>query len=746
MLIVDHPRLMTLHESSHYLSLQPYQTGPLGLLPDTEVEGMLLTPKTVLRSRGQVELYLTAERARTGRLGLMRCMLYDGPGVIDRLLRVIAEMSINVAYMRSGPVRNGHLHLVEVLLDWDQSPYRGASETRPSVVRSYREIGFRIPIMQHRYALLYEAILTALPTEVFLDDAYQVGRRLPSLQITPLANRHQNSSGARRKVIRRQGMPRTGMKGTSPFRPSFVEVLPEEHRVITEACAYADNELPLFIACAESDTRTLRIAIPHRERARRVVTAALIHADNPGALHTVMEVIEASGFNVITSVTRRLDSSTAELEVTLEPTIKAHLHEEAKLRQERTSDNGDDHWLDVAKSELAAAVEAVAADADFSAPDLWNPSSPERVAWLQTQIERFIAHEANDEIATRWEVHEIEISQPRYPAPAAGARPRSHTPRRSHHPDGYVDRPRDLEGRLRKQATVQIEDGLEKLEEFQQTRRVHDKRRWLHKLRVLDNFEPKIFFSYPQGARSVAKDLKAAIKEASSGLFQFLEYQERDFSSIQDEVARRITSADFFIGIWHHELLTDYVRGTEREDRKAGPFAVSPWLPYEFGLARQLQIPSIVIHSGWLPETLTSRINLALAEPSYDPDDPSKAASDVAEYVMKYWEPTVRAQRRPIDPDGSHTTATGAAESPTDANGDGADQEAPESAEMVDVSDAAVARVEIESLLQGPVREVVIRLGELDDKVLLDLTVAERAGKARKSLLEAIGREQRRRG
>jgi hypothetical protein len=85
--------------------------------------------------------------------------------------------------------------------------------------------------------------------------------------------------------------------------------------------------------------------------------------------------------------------------------------------------------------------------------------------------------------------------------------------------------------------------------------------------------------------------------------FEVEEYQDQDGREILTEVTRRINKCDYFIGIWHHE--------------EGSHTTVSPWMPFEYGVAMALGKGCYVVCSASLPLTVRNRINPATANPTY---------------------------------------------------------------------------------------------------------------------------------
>ena len=145
----------------------------------------------------------------------------------------------------------------------------------------------------------------------------------------------------------------------------------------------------------------------------------------------------------------------------------------------------------------------------------------------------------------------------------------------------------------------------------------------LVKTRVKKGSKPTIFLSFPKNAAKHA-DL---IREALEGYYEFSEYQQPDGEIILDEVLKRVLDSDYFIGIWHHD---------DSLPTAGGKFNISPWMPFEYGVAFAAKKQSIVIHSEKLDEKVWKRINPGVNNPEYtDIFFKSSTVDTVSNYCRK---------------------------------------------------------------------------------------------------------------
>jgi len=120
----------------------------------------------------------------------------------------------------------------------------------------------------------------------------------------------------------------------------------------------------------------------------------------------------------------------------------------------------------------------------------------------------------------------------------------------------------------------------------------------------IDRALPMVFLSFPHVARRHA-DL---VVQKFKGVFDVVRYEPRGGESISAKVLEMITRADYYIGIWHHD---------ESTPMGNGKYGITPWMPYEYGIASALGKPKVIIHSERLHEDIWKRIDSSIATPEY---------------------------------------------------------------------------------------------------------------------------------
>jgi predicted amino acid-binding ACT domain protein len=124
------------------------------------------------------------------------------------------------------------------------------------------------------------------------------------------------------------------------------------------------------------------------------------------------------------------------------------------------------------------------------------------------------------------------------------------------------------------------------------------------KIRNKKDFKQRIFISYPYSAREHV----ALIKQNLAKDYYLDEYQDADGEIILTEVIRKIKACDFFLAVWHHD---------EQMPVGNGKYSISPWMPFEYGVALAEKKDSYIVHSSKLDERVWKRINPAAAVPEY---------------------------------------------------------------------------------------------------------------------------------
>lgn len=113
-----------------------------------------------------------------------------------------------------------------------------------------------------------------------------------------------------------------------------------------------------------------------------------------------------------------------------------------------------------------------------------------------------------------------------------------------------------------------------------------------------------IFLSYPRNAKEHAGLIEAALGEE----YDVKVYDLGGPEDITSAVLSLIAECDYFIGIWHHD---------ENLPTADGNYGISPWMPFEYGIAKALKKPALVVHSDRLDEKIWKRVSPGIPNPEY---------------------------------------------------------------------------------------------------------------------------------
>lgn len=134
-------------------------------------------------------------------------------------------------------------------------------------------------------------------------------------------------------------------------------------------------------------------------------------------------------------------------------------------------------------------------------------------------------------------------------------------------------------------------------------------------------YVPSIFLSYAARATSIA----TALRRRLSAHFVVSESQISPGSNVRDEVQRRISLADYFLAIW-----------TADPNR---PGEISPWLPYELGIAAALKKPTLLVVSRGIRDIVWRRVQYGVLLSPFDDVAREGRLAEIVEYCKIHWLP-----------------------------------------------------------------------------------------------------------
>jgi predicted amino acid-binding ACT domain protein len=248
-----------------------------------------------------------------------------------------------------------------------------------------------------------------------------------------------------------------------------------------------------------------------------------------------------------------------------------------------------------------------------------NKNPPMKKGDIPRWIENIIAASVSKQQRNILNRYEVSVTLPRYPKIENGIE--------------------EISLKTGKEIVIEEEDKIPIEQRISQTieRLKQLKPPYLHdRLRLIEIVEkrfikrkPSIFLSYPEPAGIHA----SLLKESLDDIYEVREYMEADLEVITKAVINQIAACDYFIGIWHHE-----------KNEKSG-YSVSPWLPFEYGIAKALKKPFAIVYSEKLPKSITDRIDHGVSKPKYaDVTFERKTIPIILDYCKEHWPSMERYQ------------------------------------------------------------------------------------------------------
>jgi len=626
MLVLDYLRSMKPDpRGGGVITIPAFHTGILGFIPGTAVFSNLTTSEGSSESwRRTAELLVSPFTEPIGRMFHMEVLLEDRPGVVLKVLEAIHRLGLNIVKQESTIINTDRHHFVQFVLDWGTSELRDYRPSLPADRFSLSPVRDRIPTDDARYVCLYKELMLRCAEVIWVDQAY--GRPVPSILIRPFCNRR--FEAGERQEIRASG------------RNYSVELAlpPNTIKRIRESTDAAEDERIPYLIGSYALHRTLRIFFPSRAKAERSTRLAFYHRDREGAVELFTSLLKECKFNIWTSLLRKIDENVAVLEVLVTYT--------------ETEGGSDDRMLEVLRTgkkpptgKVAQVQREIRAAREFAQILSERAGEPGEGGRVRRALER-ARHEYGLRICSpgyphhlRWDAllsfgKELEVER---------------TPLRvKDFLRAFTRVPPQAEPRSQISPTRPAEVDTNELDRVAESEDV--KRRGFASVvrrRIAEEAggPSRIFLSYPVTADKHADLVKTALER--DFCCQVVEYQEPNFADITRTATTLIQSSDYFIGIWHHELASG----------RLGPAMVSPWMPFEYGVAvgnfstetptgevKPISENAILLFSELLPKEITRRIQQGFAHPSYsDLTFESVTLRKILDHAGSVW----RLARRP---------------------------------------------------------------------------------------------------
>jgi hypothetical protein len=618
MLVLDYPReLLAINGrhpdfavAKHAITIPPFHTGHLGFVPDSEVHIGLLAPYTQYGTHCEV---LVTPYESGKHLARITCTMLDQRGVVKKLVDALFSLNVNILLLETSAIHHSRYHQVNLLFDWGTSEYDPTEKSSFSDQQRYHPYSTNFPIDLRCYVLLFETIVRYCLEDLALD--HIAGLCLPSLYIRPVTSPSDLEPKDRIKIRRtidilvpNKRSKKEREKAKKKFPGHAAVTLSKELEHVLRQRLDVDAESPLeCLLISETQDRILRAFFPNPKEVGKIVHVGISHQDQPGAMSNLLTLVRIAGFNVLTGLLRQSDGITRMWE--------------GLLRYEGTR-------------------------------KLEDRNSPGIYRWVADRL-AYAARAAGEEAPAGLKRYDLRIGPPRYssrgllrssgndssaPIPLLRALDQLLKTTRDG-PDDVAER--DYVAGQMEEFKKESELKFGEPPDWERERRLAEERKSsLHTanrsaadrkdlLKLYDLIEagrfarirPRIFLSYPFSASSKAQLVEDKLKEH----FEFVRYQEGDSKIIVNEVIHRIESCDYFIGIWDPDRAKPASRGASDGKRSApaSGWPVSPWLPFEYGIAKTARKPTVLAHHNNLEKGVWSRISPEVAQPSYDDDEAS---------------------------------------------------------------------------------------------------------------------------
>lgn len=293
---------------SDCIEVPPFH-GHLGLMPDSDYYISLLHAPL---AAGGCEICITPYEQQLEFLFSLRCVLKEQRGVVNRLLRAIAAMDVNIVSWESSILETNGGHGVFMLLDWSTTKWRA----KDVLSRNLQEVFFPrlsgiVPSGDLRYIRLLRQILGQCADLLLWEENTSDGLARPRLRLAEF-DEGRHVSLERQVTVTPAVSTGVRLRGAS-VSFSVPPDVSKKARLITDR----DNASLHYILVSDSESKTLRAFIPLRGHERRMVHLGFIHNDRPGALCAITDFIAKSQFSIVSGLVRRLADRKNILEATL---------------------------------------------------------------------------------------------------------------------------------------------------------------------------------------------------------------------------------------------------------------------------------------------------------------------------------------------------------------------------------------------------------------------------------------------
>lgn len=424
-----------------------------------------------------------------------------------------------------------HLDLHRVGMIVDLGTELRDEETPHRVQELYRPYSANLPIHSRRYLRLFDMIVAHCGDALWWHK-YE-GRLIPSLYVRPLTRRDELNPS---DVI---------LEASEDKRHTEIK-LPDnvaDHIRRRLDVDSTEGKRLSYIFVSDTNDRTLRTFFLPNAITERLVHVGIYHTDLPGTLTRVLDVVATAEFNIFTSLLRKHSKGTSVWEAVLEY-------------------RGVDR----------------------------PPSMPDRredlPGWYCNELVPWI----HEKMSISPQLQQIDgcnvaIGPPQYPLRYGGGqrdnlKTLSRRRKRTDNPPKPTNatvislleqRETDITGVERSPAEFDAARSLLKTVALNRQR---------IRLRTL-------FLSYPKtGAPLVDSYLRGELEPPQRPSYHLTQFQDARPPDIQRQIMDLIREADYFLAIWHPD--------EDEQGHRYQPARISPWMFFEYGVARSLHKPYVV--------------------------------------------------------------------------------------------------------------------------------------------------------
>jgi hypothetical protein len=575
--------------------IPPFHTGHLGLIPKTPV----WVGRTDFGPENEqhCEVLITPYYPSSD-LAYVHCIMRDEPGVVERLLEAVSCLGINVVTEESSAINGLEHHSVSLIIDLCRSHYRRGEKSDDVQRARYREWQTLFPCEERRYVILFESIIAHCASVLVWDEH-------PSLIIRPLTLPNVQFKLAEVKEIEQKPELATkpltkegegGKKASYHVKielPAVLQQIRERFGILRPA------EALTYLLGSQMEERLLRVFFPNPQIVDRIIHLGIRHSDMPGALTALTQLLASEKFNILTSLLRSLSPQGNVWEAILE-------YRGTKTLPPPPGQSGSSGRRTATREQCEWVAHRLQAGAAKNMVNLTRYN-------FKVGLPLYPKPNAN------WDGFEVKSEQG-----ASAGRTASDAGRTASDLGIVNDRA------MKELATL---DGGGGSRSHNRPSSSGEDSKAVSALRAVvqgstERRKRLVFISYPrQGAARHAKLLKEALDREAD--FEGYMYDAQGAEPLVETICQRIREADYFVGIWHPDT---------NQPIGLGKFGISPWIPFEYGIAKTLEKRRImVVHSEQLANEIWDRITRDIANKAYnDLEFAQKTVGEIVEQCRKW--------------------------------------------------------------------------------------------------------------